>query len=170
MHGLGNYHDAQTIYQWVRSHGSKYGRPSCCEDRSAPDGWEYVGAGCARSVWLSPEGVAYKVGHNDWAERQQRGEIDNLTTAWELGAPEGVRFPKFDSFDIDIEDGQETVVVIELIVGDRLYDYAAKSHDERDRLYDRLALCETRLKLVDLHDENALVDEDGLLVPVDFGC
>jgi len=170
MHDLGNHHDALTIYHWVRQHGSKYGKPSCVEDEHAPEGWEFVGSGCARSVWLSPEGVAYKVGHNDWSERQQRGEVNNLTRAWEIGAPEGCRFPKFDSYDVPDGDDVETVVAVEFIPGDLLIDYTTQNWNERDLLYERLQICETRLRLADLHDENAVVDADGLLVPVDFGC
>lgn len=164
MHNIGNFHDAQTILMWVRSHPEKYGRPECVRGGVAPEGWEYVSSGSFRSVWLSPEGVTYKVTHSGggYVTRQQEGEIDNLKEAWSKGTPDGCRLPRFDRFDVE----EEVVVAMEMIHGPLLGDYEG---DDRDDLYDRLRDCEVRFRLSDLHDENALVDEDGLLVPVDFG-
>lgn len=166
MHDIGNYHDAQTILQWVRDHGEgEYGRPSCVWDESAPLDWEFLGSGSARSVWRSPDGVAYKVVHDASWDRQNGNEVDRLTEAWLKEVPEGCRLPRFTGFDVN----DEVVVAMESINGPRLYDYVYEHGNGRDDYYDRLALCETRFHLIDLHDENVVIDEDGLLVPVDFG-
>ena len=163
MHSIGNEHDAQTILFWVRSHPKEYGRPSCINTRSAPEGWEFVGRGSFRSVWRSPEGVAYKVGHYE-DDYQSCEEIGKLKIAWEKGAPEGCRLPKFSAY---YPDG-DVVVAVELIEGETLYEYGESSGPYGD-YYDLLSDIESRFELGDMHDENAIVDKDGLLVPVDFG-
>lgn len=163
MHSIGNEHDAQTILFWVRSHPKEYGRPKCVLSHSAPEGWRYLGNGSFRSVWLSPEGVAYKVNHSDdpW-DTQSEEEVNNLGRAWSRGPLEGCRLPKFHHYVVD----DEYVVAIEAISGVTLYEYEGP---ERDELYDLLREIEDTYRLGDMHDENALVDEDGYLVPVDFG-
>lgn len=162
MHGIGNEHDAQTIYFWVASQRREYDKPLCAYSKEAPLGWEYVASGSFRSVWRSPEGVAYKVEHcqTDYSH-QSAEEIENLKKAWEKGAPEGCRLPRFDEFRVD----GEVIVAVEYIDGPTLYEYDGPEND----LYERLEQCEFRFALSDLHDENALVDDDGLLVPVDLG-
>lgn len=165
MHGIGNSRDAEVILKWVRGHEAMYGRPSCVENKEAPEGWEFIATGSARSVWRSPEGIAYKVVHNLHWDHQNASEIDHLERAWIKGVPEGCRLPKFSSFSV----GDELVVVMEAINGPRLVDYVYKLKNERGDYYDRMNLCETRFGLTDLHDENVVIDENGLLVPVDFG-
>ncbi|HEY6021294.1 MAG TPA: hypothetical protein VIY48_15735 [Candidatus Paceibacterota bacterium] len=165
MHDIGNYHDAQTILQWVRGHGAEFGKPSCVEQEVAPLGWEFIATGSARSVWRSPEGIAYKVAHTARRDYQNTDEVDHLKEAWSKGAPEGCRLPKFSSFDVY----DELVVVMEAINGPRLYDYVNEHGNDGEDYYDRMGLCETRFGLIDMHDENVVIDENGLLVPVDFG-
>lgn len=166
MHSIGNERDAQTILSWVRSHSGEYGVPSCVESNEAPEGWKYVGMGSFRSVWCSPEGVAYKVEHSTtgWSY-QSAHEVGNLKFAWEKDMPYGCRLPRFEEFLVD----DETVVAMELIKGVRLYDYG-KTDGPFGDYYDMMELIERRLRLTDMHDENVMVDEDGYLVPVDFGC
>jgi len=163
MHSIGNDHDAHTILYWVRSHPKEYGRPSCVTRGEAPEGWEYVGRGSFRSVWRSPEGVAYKVGHYE-DDYQSSEEVHKLTEAWEVGAPEGCRLPKFTPYYPD----DDIVVAVELIKGETLYEYGESSGPFGD-YYDLLNDIEDRFRLSDMHDENVMVDEDGYLVPVDFG-
>lgn len=165
MHSIGNHRDAQTILDWVRSHPEQYGKPTCVDEEYAPDGWEFVGSGSFRSVWLSPEGVAYKVEHSRTYQRQSEAEIESLQRAWGGGEPpRGCRLPKFQSYSI----AGEFIVAVELIRGSTLYRY--KGPMDRVGLYDAMQLCETRYHLRDLHDENVVVDENGILVPVDWGC
>lgn len=167
MHNIGNAHDARTILEWVRDHDTEDSwRPSCVEDRKAPEGWEYVGAGSARSVWRSPEGVGYKVSHR-LGYGQCAGEIRKLKEVWEKGAIPGVGLPLFSSFTLD----EEIVVAIELIDGVRLIDYHTQtSNDEAEKYYILMHKVETTYSLWDMHDENCVVEKStGNLVPVDFG-
>ncbi len=163
MHNIGNEHDAQVILCWVReSPREGWGVPSRALDKVAPDGWEYVGRGSYRSVWRSPEGVAYKVGHHDSRWNQCLDEVTNLKAAWEHGAIDGVRLPRFNSFKID----GELVVALELIEGERLCDYEGLNRRELASLIGDI---EDEYGLSDMHDQNCIVDADGLLVPIDFG-
>lgn|SRR5512139_190494 len=165
MHSIGNYHDALTILHWVRGSGTEYGIPTVVEHEEAPMGWEFVGRGSFRSVWLSPEGVAYKVDHSSgrW-EGQCEIEIENLKAAWGKDALEGCRLPKFSEYEIS---GSETVVAIELISGELFSRYRGANY----RLYrDLMRDLENHYDLIDLHNENVMIDEDGLMVPIDLGC
>lgn len=170
MHNIGNEHDAQTILHWVRDHSSEYGIPLCVEQESAPYQWEFIGYGSFRSVWLSPEGVAYKVDHSSgrWNGQCQE-EIDNLKAAWEKGVIDGTRLPKFSEYDF----GDEIVVAIELIKGSTLRTYRStlgsyRGSSDRD-YHDLMREVEDYYRLGDLHTENVMVDEEGFLVPIDFG-
>jgi len=160
---IGNAKDAESILIWVRWTGLT--RNDCEMGRipETPEGWTYVGHGSYRSVWLSPEGVAYKVNHNPRWCRQTEEELEKLVDAWEMETPEGCRLPKFDRFEVD----DETVVAIEYIKGLRLIDVPR----DRDELYDLLEECQDHYRLRDLHDENVIIEEGtGYLVPVDLGA
>lgn len=164
MHGIGNERDARTILEWVTPHRRKYEAPTCAWSRSAPEGWKFLGRGSFRSVWLSPEGVAYKVDHNrdDWSD-QSTQELVNLTRAWRKGHTiEGCRLPKFHGYELD----GEVVVAIEAINGVLLWEYRGA---DRNTMYDLISDIEREYRLIDMHDENVIVDQDGYLVPVDFG-
>jgi RIO-like serine/threonine protein kinase len=163
MHSIGNEHDALTILHWVRSHPKEYGRPKCVIRGEAPLGWEYIGRGAYRSVWRSPEGVAYKVGHYD-TDYQSAEEVDKLSQAWKKGPVEGCRLPKFTPYYPD----DDIVVAVELIEGETLYEYGESSGPFGD-YYEILSDIEDAYRLGDMHDQNAIVDQDGFLVPVDFG-
>lgn len=162
MHNIGNITEAEEILFWVRGSSHEYGMPDCVRYESAPEGWEYVGHGSYRSVWRSPSGVAYKVNHGV-VDHQNRDEVENLEEAWERGVPEGCRLPKFDLFEVD----EESVVAIELIRGTTLRECRGV---RRDSLVSLLRKIERKFRLADLHTNNAIVDEDGLLVVVDFGA
>lgn len=163
MHGIGNFHDAQTILQWVQAHRleDRWTKPSCVFDKSAPLGWEFVGAGSDRSVWRSPEGVGYKVQH--YGCGQCVGEIEKLKEVWGEGPIDGVRLPQFESYEV----GDETVVAIELIDGLTLGDYRGP---DQTGFYDLMNRVEREYRLWDMHEENCMVEiSTGKLVPVDFG-
>ena len=166
MHNVGNFHDAQTILQWVRNHPREYGRPKCVEEGSAPLGWTFLGTGSYRSVWRSPEGVAYKVGHSS-EYNQCHEEIRNLKNAWSTEIPEGVRLPRFDSFEVN----GELVPAMEVVEGMTLGTWDDEIGDPslRSRYYELMCLCERRFHLWDMHADNCMIDLDGLLVPIDFG-
>lgn len=171
MHSIGNAHEAQTIAKWVRSFKRECGRPLCVIHAQAPEGWEFLAAGSFRSVWLSPSGIAYKVSHRDNDQYQSEEEVIHLGRAWSRGVPEGCRLPKFEKY---ITEDDELVVAIERIKGRTLYEHCYRGGSGRcspsgQDYYDLLGEIKNDLRLNDLHDENAMVDEDGLLVPVDFG-
>ena len=161
MHAIGNEHDALTILHWVRDHSVEYGKPYCVEQESAPYGWKFIGTGSFRSVWLSPEGVAYKVTHTDWDD-QSVDEVNNLKRAWEREVPDRCRLPRFADFCL----GDEIVVAVEFIKGRVLNEYRGEG---KNGYYSLMHEIEKYYKLYDMHDENVMVDEDGYLVPVDFG-
>lgn len=165
MYNIGNYQDARFILEWVRkSPFDEYDmRPTVVEESLAPEGWKFLGRGSFRSVWESPDGVAYKVQHQTGYSSQQTDEVENLKLAWSRRPPEGCRLPKFNSFEVN----DELVVVMELVRGVTLFEYCS---GERSALYDLMHEVERAYRLLDVHDENVMVDEDGILVPVDFGC
>lgn len=162
MHNIGNITEAGEILSWVRRYSHEYGIPDCVRSESAPEGWAYVGHGSFRSVWRSPSGVAYKVNHTV-EDCQNRDEVENLMEAWVRGVPEGCRLPRFDLFEVD----EESVVAVELIRGKVLRD--CRDRASWDVLVSLLRQVERKFDLCDLHTDNAIVDEDGLLVVVDFG-
>ena len=166
MHSIGNEHDAQTIAYWVRSYPGEYGRPKCITRGEAPEGWQLLGWGSFRSVWLSPEGVAYKVSHDPDYRYQSDEEIYKLGEAWRRGPLEGCRLPQFERY---VVGGDDLVVAIERVRGVTLYEYGGRESPLGLDYYDLLSDIEDAYHLSDMHHKNALVDEDGYLVPVDFG-
>lgn len=161
MHSIGNADDALTILRWVRDAPKRYGRP----EGDGPEGWEHLGSGSFRSVWLSPEGVAYKVNHSTY-DSQMADEITNLQEAWRRRGdlPEGCRLPSFQDYQV----GGEYVIAVERIDGETLGD-TDMGDPEKDEMYRLLNRIENLFKLWDMHGDNAMVDQDGMLVVVDFG-
>jgi RIO-like serine/threonine protein kinase len=115
-------------------------------------------------VWRSPEGVAYKVNHRQ-DDSQSARELENLRNAWLKKVPKGCRLPRF----ADFSSVGEVVVAMEVIKGKTLYakygypEYLNHHREEYHSIW-------TTYHLNDIHEENVMVDEDGLLVPVDLGC
>lgn len=153
MESIGKEEEAETILTHVREIGLEY---------LIPEGWERLGTGSYRSVWLSPSGVAYKVAHQRSYNTHQEVEVDALRRISGMEPPEGCRLPEFGVFRFE----DETVVAMEAIKGVTLYDYRG---DDRDRFWELLDDIRRAFKVCDMHDENAMVDQDGILVPVDFG-
>ena len=165
MHGIGNEQDAQKILSWVRSYPTRYSRPECVNNEEAPDGWEFLGSGSFRSVWLSPEGVAYKVNHRDDYDEQGEGEVSNLREAWKRQPPEGCRLPEFNHFLI----GGEVIVAIEAIDGVTVEEHLRGEREPDRSMHKLMRDCESMYKLCDVHTENAMIDSNGFLVVVDWG-
>lgn len=171
MHGIGNDHDAQTILFWVRGHNrDDYNRPSCIINGEAPQGWEYLGTGSYRSVWLSPEGVAYKVSHNTWDD-QSSSELNKLAEVWQNPdrLPARCRVPRFERYEVD----GESVVAVERVKGETLGDLYYSNKIDRDdyRFYaEALRVFESRFQVWDMHTDNAMIDsETSDLIVVDLG-
>lgn len=162
MHAIGNETDARTILAWVRDR-STYGEWDRSET-AAPEGWKYLGRGSFRSVWVSPEGVAYKVNHSK-CDSQSAAELENLRKGWLKKTPKGCRIPRFSPYRVD----GELIIAVEKIKGQTLhakYGYPGwlDHHREEYRSLERT------YRIFDMHEENVMVDDDGLLVLVDFGC
>lgn len=167
MHGIGNVSDATLIRTWVRDSPkrSKWGRPDCVHKGYAPEGWKYLGSGSFRSVWLSPEGVAYKVLHTpEDYDNQQRGELDCLARAWEIELPARCRVPKYQPY---VFEG-EIITAVERINGKTLDD--SYGEDDYDEFATIKSIASRRLGLQDMHGDNCMVDENTReLVLVDLG-
>ena len=166
MSTIGNYEDARFILEYVRVSPTWEGKPLVAANGDAPFGWGYVGSGSFRSVWRSPEGVAYKVQHRLDGWQGNGEEYQNLQSAVGCDLPDDVRLPEADLYEIDVKGGTEHVIAMELIHGDLLDYYDG---DNCQALHDTLRRCESILGLGDLHGENAVVDDSGVLVIVDFG-
>lgn len=162
MTSIGNISDARMIHRWVNEADRKYGRSERAWQEEAPEGWEFLGSGCFRSVWRSPEGIAYKVQHGKGSSQSNEEEYDNLQRASRCEIPEGVRLPAASLYEV----GEERVIAMEAISGSTLGYYGG---DDRWRYYSLMHACEAAFRLEDLHDENVKVDEGGYLVVVDFG-
>lgn len=163
MDTIGNARDARFILDWVNPSGLEYGRPRVVSQGFAPLGWRYLGSGSFRSVWRSPDGVAYKVQHGvRLGSNGNEQEYENLLKAQRCELPDGVRLPSGFLYYY----GERTVMAMEVIEGVTLDGYEGHL---RCIMYDLLSQCEHILKLWDLHDQNAMVDEDEILVLVDLG-
>lgn len=163
MHNIGKLEEAEFILRHLRSRPTQWGRPDILYTLNGrPEGWKYINKGCDRSAWLSPSGVVYKVEHRSTYSSQNESEASRLKEVWKRPPIEGCRFPKFDIFTV----GDEIVIAMEMIDGPRLADYKGPDYDDLHCLmYD----LEDKYGLCDVHDENVLVDEDGILVLVDLG-
>jgi len=162
MDTIGSRSDAEFILNWVRDAPTRYGRSVRVEDEEAPEGWEYISCGSFRSVWASPDGVAYKVQHSSYSNQSNGEEYNNIQKAHDLELPMGSRVPKAALFEFE----DESIIAMEVIDGELLYHYRGERQGE---LYEILHACETKLRLCDLHDENVIIEEDGTLVVVDLG-
>ena len=107
------------------------------------------------------------MGHNSGAYNQCSEEINRLKEAWSIEAPEGVRLPRFNSFEVD----GEVVPVMEVVKGETLSRWNRRQLDRslRSKYRELMRLVEQKFRLWDMHDENCMVDLDGFLVPIDFG-
>lgn len=168
MDTIGNAADAQLILEWVRDSRVHYGKPDVVSDEQAPEGWKYVSYGSFRSVWASPEGVAYKVTHTTHSSQSNSEEYDNLVAVRDCKLPMSARLPKAELFELQYGAEDEEVIAMELIHGVILLRYRGPRESE---YYEILRICEIKLELSDLHDENVVIDEiTGDLVVVDLGC
>lgn len=167
MDPVGTLEEAQLILDWVEDGGEGiYNRPEVVEANHAPEGWKYLGSGSFRSVWRSPSGVAYKVMHGQgYGSNGNQEEYENLREAWKKAheLPCGVRLPKGFLYS----PGDKTVMAMEVVKGKTLGDYYGHGRDE---FYTLLGICGDKLRLWDMHGDNAMVSEDDhRLVLVDLG-
>jgi len=161
---IGNRGYAAYIRDWVRDEQKRERLEYACPCQ-APDGWKYLGQGCYRAAYLSPDGVVYKVQNHP---NSGQSNIAEYRRWWALRLthrmPEGSRFPALSFFSVDgVLDGVNAMEYLEKTLnryrGDEYYKYS-----------DILHVVACQLDLWDMHHGNAAVDEkNGLIVPIDLG-
>lgn len=163
---LGNEADARFIRDWyVEERGKRE-----WDQRDAPKGWTRLGAGCYRTVFLSPDGVVYKVQQRyakpDQYEGQcNKSEAANLRRYWLTKMPEGCRLPRWGFFELD----GRGVVVMERF--EKTLSRYSQYTPDGSRYWGAFGRLQRTLQDVyDLHGGNLAVDEESqLLVPIDLG-
>jgi len=160
---IGNRGYAMYIREWVRAEQgdweSAYDSP-----RHAPAGWKYLGQGCFRAAYLSPDNVVYKVQHYAGTGQSNFTEYRKYNRLrLEHKLPEGARFPLLQHFALANGDGVNAMDH----VGPTLNKYTGDDYHKHSSC---LADISRQLRLWDMHHGNAAVDvERGLIVPIDLG-
>lgn len=129
------------------------------ENWEMPEGWSMVGSGSFRTAVMHDEtGIVYKV--EDWRDDPDYSNRGEYETAEELRqiAWERVRIPDVVLFDTEHGD----VLAMEYVSG--TMGTASPSSEFREA---RKEMFE-KGRLVDMHGDNFLFDDDGYLVPVDL--
>lgn len=160
---LGNEQDARLIRDFVLADKKRArGRMGC------PDGWQFLGSGSFRSVWLSPEGVCYKVEHEYYPYSSDNAAEYRNWRNWTRNCmlPEGTRIPELTYYELD----GKPVIAMERVNGETFFN--AKSfipEEEIARFRDLMYELEEELGSSDIHDENVMVDYSTMeLVIVDL--
>ncbi len=171
---IGNAEDALFIRDWYREEASKHKWGYDYFSKAAPEGWRLLGEGCYRTVFASPDGVAYKVEQSprdpddddyegcqsNWSEHEN---LERLRLECEM--PPGSRLPRHELYDLD----DEAVIAMELVTGRELDNY---SHNDGPGMgyWSLRRVLMDRMGIQDLHGANIMVDEKTEeLVPVDLG-
>ncbi len=166
MRIIGSQDEAEKIHDWVRHCEAIQGKPRVVRLKSAPRGWRYISRGEYRSAWLSPSGVVYKVNHRrETYWDQSAAEAANLRSAWFQKPPAGCRIVRFGTYSVK----GEVIVAMEYVDGE-LVDALSEAQVNTDPYYARMRRMEDLFKLSDLHGDNAMVDGNGNLVVIDWGC
>jgi len=160
---IGNRGYAMYIRDWVRD--TPEGKGYYDSPRYAPAGWKYLGQGCFRAAYLSPDNVVYKVQHQPGyvgqSNLREYKRYNFLRLSYRM--PEGARFPLLRFFELDNSDGVNAMDH----VGTTLNRYGGEDYYEYSEV---LRVVSRRLSLWDMHHGNAAVDEvNKLIVPIDLG-
>ena len=162
---IGNRGYAMYIREWAREEqrvkGSTY-----CLPREAPAGWKYIGQGCYRAAYLSPDNVVYKIQITPgrWSGQSN---ADEYRRWWQLRIryreAEGMRWPLMAHFKIGEDDDVNAMDY----VGVTLSRYDGPDYDKH---LDTARRCQWHMQLRDAHNGNFAIDEERkLLVPIDLG-
>lgn len=170
---IGNAEDARIIFDavnaWKRPfYGAHY------EDCPLPEGWSFLGNGSYRSVWCSPSGVAYKVAHDEDG-CDNADEYENYVRIMqECDLPEGTRVPACTLHEVE-ED--RWIIAVEKVNGKTVAAYQDELSDEigwdeaKEKckpIYKLMNELEQETCIWDMHSENAMIDENGMVVFVDL--
>lgn len=153
---VGNAQDAQFISDWHQGERCRF-------SSSAPEGWKLLGAGCYRTVYASPSGVAYKV-QGAQSGQTNVGEHKSLRRLhFFCKMPKGTRLPRHTLYRID---GSHEVMAMEML-GKTLRRYFGNDRQRYETLAREIA---SATRMWDMHYDNVMIDSStGELVPVDFG-
>lgn len=162
---IGNRGYATFIRDWVREEQARPNRYSYECPADAPSGWKYLGQGCYRAAYLSPDGVVYKVqADGRYSGQSNIGEAKkyNLIRLTHR-IPAGARLPLLRNFVIE---GADTVNAMDF-VGPTLSRYDGPDRQKHIATTSTIAW---ELRIGDMHHGNVAVDEElGLVVPIDLG-
>lgn len=163
---IGNRGYAMYIREWAREKQRADNLGSYQLPREAPDGWKYIGQGCYRAAYLSPDGVIYKIQVTPGRFCGQ-SNADEHKRWWQLRIKhreiEGMRWPLMNLFRF--EEGDDINAMD--YVGPTLSSYYGPDYRKYVELRTR---CAWHLGLSDSHNGNFAIDEKlALLVPIDLG-
>lgn len=146
---VGDPVEAWRIQQWKDESG----------DRNAlPEGWRYLGSGVQRSVYLSPTGVAYKIGSGNDTEYECATTLQDklrASSARTVRATSILYFPKVHLFN-------NGVLAMEYIEGERPDDDSYEFSEAED-MADSLGIS------YDFHSGNVIEMADGRFAIIDYG-
>jgi hypothetical protein len=166
MDMIGNAKDAELIHYWhhdIREDG---------EWETAPEGWEYLGEGCYRTAYLSPDGVVYKVQQTEgYSWQSNNGEWEQWKRLFlNCRMPKHTRLP-WMYFHALTGRGDLGVIATERFnrsLGScSRYDYKQKGDLDYWSLLEEVRYA---TGLGDLFGDNLMIDEENkMLVPTDLG-
>lgn len=163
---IGNRGYAMYIREWVRDTQRSDNLGTYSTPRRAPEGWQYLGQGCYRGAYLSPDSVVYKVQIYPGRYSGQPN-IDEYQRWWRLRLlfreVEGMRWPLMNCFEFE---GGDDINAMDH-VGQTLSQYDGV---DRQHYVSAAQRCGWSLGLSDMHHGNLAVDEKRkLIVPIDLG-
>jgi hypothetical protein len=165
---IGNETDARFIHDWLLArHNEGESLYTTAHIRhNPPEGWTYLGEGSYRSVWESPEGVAYKVQHHRTSFQSNEKEYECLVDAHAQEGVVGTRLPACSFYPLS--EGADGVLAMECVKGQTVYE--RYSWDTPLDIAELMIDIERAYGLRDMHSENVMIEEETkLLIPVDFG-
>ena len=134
------------------------------EDWMMDPDFEAIGSGASRVAWLHhPTNVIYKTADRYWSQGMNAAEVRRARTLAKIiennGRVRNLRAPKASLYNID---GNE-VVAMERVIGEVLpYTDSERALRGRAELY-------LLGKFDDMHNENYLVEDGDVVVPIDLG-
>lgn len=164
---IGNKQDAQIAFNIDHE----------CVEMS--EGWAFLGAGCSRNAYLSPEGVVYKVGDGE-ANRLEVRNSHRLRAR--AGKSELWRIPRANIHHVrntsaETWPASRYVVAMEFVPSsDRSFhcakwfgsDYAKCNCGQTPCIDEHRQVARRMFGISDLHDENVIVGQDGKFWIIDI--
>lgn len=154
---IGNAKDAQIIADVARKYAPR---------KDVPPGWKYLGSGAFRWVYLSPDGVVYKV-NRYVGDEEQSNEIEYRTIVKLL--KENTTFPKGTRLPRSTYYSSSDVMAMEYFEDTLAKARKSLAEDQVSKYISLRNLLALECGLGDMHDFNVMIDnETRELVPVDL--